>query len=295
MNDVAPITLRLRRAAASPWFILAAVMLVAAALRVPGLERFVESRIGTPCCTLGGDEAYTLRIAMQPLDTILGLPDGGNNWILYLFAHFWLQLIGAPTNVGLRIVPLALSLASLPAAYLALREMVRVIAPRTWLGADLVALIGTALLAVHPMHIFYATQFRTPSAVVLLAACTTYLAARMVGAAQRGAPPSMRAWLLLGVAHGAGIYLHMLSATYWVALVAMILSMAPLMRREVRLQLVRGAVVSGVAVAIVAARLLVAAAQVGTKQISWIGPLDPVNDARLQALKEKEEKIFVLA
>ena len=71
---------RLRRAAASPWFILAAVMLVAAALRVPGLERFVESRIGTPCCTLGGDEAYTLRIAMQPLDTILGLPDGGNNW-----------------------------------------------------------------------------------------------------------------------------------------------------------------------------------------------------------------------
>ena len=275
MSVPSPLGAALRRALASPWILLTLLMLAALVLRVPGLERFVINENAAPCCTLGGDESYTLRTALMPLDYILRLPDSGNMWIFYLFSHFWLQLIGAPSNVGLRIIPLAFSIASIPAVYVAVRELVRVIAPRTFWGAERVALAAAAFLTVHPMHAYYATDLRSYSATLLVSACTTYLAARMLGTALGGTAPRLRSWILLGIAHGAAIYLHMLSAIYWVALVAVILSVAPLVSRALRTRLAVGAIVSGVAMTLVASRLLWTVIHVGAKQISWIGPLDP--------------------
>jgi hypothetical protein len=275
MNSSIPLAAVLRRALTSPWILLALLMLAALVLRLPGLERFVVNENAAPCCTLGGDESYTLRTALMPLDYILRLPDNGNQWLLYLFSHFWLRLIGAPSNAALRIVPLAFSIASIPAVYVAVRELVRVIVPHTRLGAERVALVATAFLTFHPMHIFYATEFRSHSATLLLCACTTYLAARMIGTALGGTAPRLRSWLLLGVAHGAAIYLHMLSAIYWVALVAVILSVAPLVNRATHSRLVVGAIASGGVMTLIASRLLLTVIHVGAKQISWIGPLDP--------------------
>jgi hypothetical protein len=107
------------------------------------------------------DEALTVNIARLPLHQIPGaLKRDGAPPLYYVLLHFWMKVFGS-SDVGARSLSGVISVATLPVAWLAARRF----AGRT---AAWVVLI---LLASSPFAVYYATEVRMYSLVMLLTAC----------------------------------------------------------------------------------------------------------------------------
>ena len=113
--------------------------------------------------------------------------------LYYLMARFWAQLLGS-SIAAMRTLPALISLLAFPAIY--------------WLSWELfasstVAWIAVALIAVSPLHIFYAQEARQYSlwiVAILLSSAALLLASRLKTA---------RSWAIYGASLALGLYSHL--------------------------------------------------------------------------------------
>jgi mannosyltransferase len=102
--------------------------------------------------------------------------------LYYLLAWLWSRPFGTD-EVGLRSLSALLGTVTVPAAYLAARE----------LASRRAGLIAAALVAVNPYLIWYSQEARAYALYVLVSACALYFFAR---ALRDGAPRSLALWAL---------------------------------------------------------------------------------------------------
>ncbi|MGO9455978.1 MAG: glycosyltransferase family 39 protein [Acidimicrobiales bacterium] len=107
------------------------------------------------------DEALTVDIARLPLHEIPSyLRRDGAPPLYYVLLHFWMKVFGS-SDLGVRSLSGALSVATLPVAWLAGRRF----------GGRPVAWVLLALLASAPFAVYYGTEARMYSLVMLETAC----------------------------------------------------------------------------------------------------------------------------
>jgi uncharacterized membrane protein len=176
------------------WLCLFAVMLLATALRLPGLaER-----------SLWLDESYSVWFASLPLHEL---------WtdaplyethppVYYTLLKGWIALFG-DGEAAIRSLSVAASAANV--LLLALAGRLLRLGPR----GDRIALLAALLLALNPSVVVYAQEAR-PYALQMLAATSALLAAlRLAGLSGAGtAPPSALSTAMLGLSAGAMLWLH---------------------------------------------------------------------------------------
>ncbi len=103
------------------------------------------------------DETLTVNISRLPLDQIPGaLKRDGAPPLFYVLLHFWMEVVGN-SNVALRALPGIFGLLAIPAAYVVVR--------RIW--GTTTAVLTTVLLASAPFAIYYSTEVRMYSLVML--------------------------------------------------------------------------------------------------------------------------------
>lgn len=218
------------------------VLLLAAALRVPGLSE-----------ELWLDEALTVSVTTRPLGEMFELLALDNKPPAYdLFMHGWLGLFGH-SEVALRCSSLLFGLLTV---WLLCRF-------GTELGGRRAGVAAAAVYAVTPLSIYYSTEGRNYAMVsfaVLLAVWSAHRATSEEGKA--------RHWVIHGVAFAACIYVHFIAAP--VALVSAALVALHGWRRHLKGWLL-AMVGAGVAFAPWAA---IAAQQVGDigNSLSWAVP-----------------------
>lgn len=133
--------------------------LLALALRAPNLGRAYWI-----------DEGISIGISSHPLRQMPGLlRQDGSPPLFYFLLHFWTRWFGT-TEVATHLLPLAISLACVPAGY--------------WAGRELfdrqAGLATAALMATNPFLNWYATETRMYTLVILLATVAVTLVARAV-------------------------------------------------------------------------------------------------------------------
>lgn len=133
--------------------------LLALALRAPNLGRAYWI-----------DEGISVGIASHPLRQMPGLlRQDGSPPLFYYLLHFWTRWFGT-TEVATHLLPLAISLACVPAGY--------------WAGLELfdrqAGRAAAALMATNPFLNWYATETRMYTLVVLLATVAVTLVGRAV-------------------------------------------------------------------------------------------------------------------
>jgi 4-amino-4-deoxy-L-arabinose transferase-like glycosyltransferase len=163
---------------------VAALTAIAFALRLAGIDQsIVDDEIFTYDIVTGND---LLDIPGEVRATAITPP------LHYLVAHAAVEL-GDPT-LWIRVPSLVLGTAAVPLLYL--------------LGARTVgrpaALLGTALLALSPMAVWYGVEARAYATLTLLVVLSSYALIRAVQA-ERGA---LRWWLLFVVASVGVLYTH---------------------------------------------------------------------------------------
>jgi mannosyltransferase len=106
------------------------------------------------------DEALTVNIASLPLhDLSAALKRDGAPPLYYALLHFWMKAFGT-SNLGARSLSAALSIATLPVAWVAGRRY----------GGRSAAWVVLILVASAPFAIYYGTEARMYSLVILLSA-----------------------------------------------------------------------------------------------------------------------------
>ena len=136
------------------WLLVAQVGLVAAVAVGIGLRFWTSSALWL-------DEALTVNIARLPLHEIPSyLRRDGAPPLYYVLLHFWMGAFGR-SDLGVRSLSGALSVATLPVAWLAGRRF----------GGRPVAWVLLALLASAPFAVYYGTEARMYSLVMLGTAC----------------------------------------------------------------------------------------------------------------------------
>lgn len=129
--------------------VLGGLVLLAVVLRAPNLGR-----------SYWIDEGISVGIASHPLRQLPALlRQDGSPPLFYVLLHFWVRVLG-PSEVATHLLPLVISLAVVPAAYWAGRE---IFDRRAGLAA-------AALTATNPFLNWYATETRMYTLVVVLAA-----------------------------------------------------------------------------------------------------------------------------
>jgi uncharacterized membrane protein len=107
------------------------------------------------------DEALTVNISSQPLHAIPGtLRQDGAPLVYYVLLHFWMQVFGT-SDLATRSMAGVIGVATLPVAWLAGRR----------LGGPVVAWVVLVLVASAPFAVFYSTEARMYSLVILLTGC----------------------------------------------------------------------------------------------------------------------------
>ena len=166
--------------------IVGLLSLVALALRAPNLGRAYWI-----------DEGISVGIASHPLRQMPGLlRQDGSPPLFYFLLHFWTRLFGS-SEVATHMLPLAISLAAVPAGYWAGRELF----DRT------AGLAAAALLATNPFLNWYGTETRMYTLVILLAIVAVTLVGRAVRDRQAiDAAGAVSAYALLLYTHNWAIY-----------------------------------------------------------------------------------------
>jgi uncharacterized membrane protein len=107
------------------------------------------------------DEALTVNISSLPLHSITGaLRHDGAPPLYYVLLHFWMQVFGQ-SDLATRSLAGLIGVATLPVAWLAGRR----------LGGPTVAWVVLVLVASAPFAVFYSTEARMYSLVILLTGC----------------------------------------------------------------------------------------------------------------------------
>lgn len=107
------------------------------------------------------DEALTVDRARLPLSKIAGsVKQDGAPPLYYYLLHFWMQIFGE-SNLATRSLSGVIGVVSLPVAWLAGNR----------LGGRVVAWTTVVLLASAPFAVYYATEARMYSLVILLTGC----------------------------------------------------------------------------------------------------------------------------
>ena len=154
--------------------VLLLAVLVAIAVRVPGMDR-----------SLGHDEAFTVEaFASQPYVHIATSYAAPNNHILHtVLVRLSVQALGK-SNWTVRLPALAAGVAAIPAIWLVGRAL---------FGSAAVGLAAAWILALIPVHVSYSQSARGYSLLVLLALLS-------LGAALRGISlDNRRSWAALGI------------------------------------------------------------------------------------------------
>ncbi len=107
------------------------------------------------------DEALTVNIASLPLHSIPGaLRRDGAPPLFYVLLHFWMQVFGS-SDPATRSLAGVIGVATLPVAWLAGRRV----------GGPVVAWVVLVLMASAPFAVYYSTEARMYSLVILLTGC----------------------------------------------------------------------------------------------------------------------------
>jgi uncharacterized membrane protein len=114
--------------------------------------------------------------------------------LYFVFVRLWAQVFGT-SMVAIRSLSVGFGLFALPAMY--------------WLGlalsqSRLVALCGTALLAVSPFHVIYAQEARPYSLLTLMILLSSIVFLRALR------QPTRRHWVLYSITVTLGLYTHLL-------------------------------------------------------------------------------------
>jgi len=163
---------------------LAAILLLAAALRLAGLDRL----------SLWADEGYSVALSsLSAREIVAGTAAAQHPPLYYLFLAGWIHLAGRSV--------LAVRLFSALAGWLTVPLLYRV-GRRFGPGVGLAA---AGLLAVSPAHIWYSQEARMYALLVLLGTASTWLAWRW------WTEDRVRSWpwsLLYGLVTAAALYTH---------------------------------------------------------------------------------------
>lgn len=219
------------------------------------------------------DEFDALHFAQLPLSEYVNFPDGGNQILFYLIARAWILLTPDPSNAVLRLLPLIFSLASLPVLFAAVRSLSQTIFPRFAERAQLIALLATCYVAINPLHVKYATEFRSYSLSFLLMCCSTYVMSQSLGRISAGKPPPLMHWAIIGAVHGIALYLHLLTGIYFVSVLSVIALYGAAGRPHLHRRLALGAVLSCALVALIGAPIIANTLSIGAEQIQWVPKL----------------------
>ena len=176
------------------WVCLAAIMLLATVLRLPGLSER----------SLWLDESYSAWFAALPLHEL---------WTdaplyethppaYYTLLKGWIALFG-DGEAALRSLSVAASVANVLLLALAGRLL------GLERHVDRIALLGALLLALNPSVVVYAQEARPYALQMLTATCAILAAIRLAGlSGAASAAPSAISTVILGVSAGAMLWLH---------------------------------------------------------------------------------------
>lgn len=207
------------------WPLPAAILALAALLRLPGFFSFFGG-IGQK--VLWYDEAYSTFFASQPLLEVIRLSGYDTTPGLFAVAlHFWTMIVGS-SSAALAGLPFLISLASIVVVYVLGKE----------LAGRRAGLIAAFLLALSPLHIRYATEVRAYSLEFLLAALSALFMFRIISRPERR---YVAYWAIFVV---LGLYSHYTFFT--VAFIESVMLAVCLRKQTKRLQ---GVVVAGAAAA----------------------------------------------
>jgi mannosyltransferase len=130
----------------------------------------------TTSSSLWLDEALTVNIARLPVHEIFSaLKRDGAPPAYYLLLHFWMRLFG-DSDAATRSLSGVLSVVTLPVAWAAARRVAGRVAAWT----------VVVLLASAPFAVYYATEARMYSLVILLTACGVLALQRVLQAPKKG-------------------------------------------------------------------------------------------------------------
>ncbi len=122
------------------------------------------------------DEALTVDIAKRPLHEIPSyLKRDGAPPLYYVLLHFWMKVFGT-SDVGVRSLSGVISVVTLPVAWVVGRR----------LGGRTVAWTVLVVLASAPFAVYYATEARMYSLVMLLTACGMWAISRALARPRAG-------------------------------------------------------------------------------------------------------------
>ena len=140
------------------------------------------------------DEVASVRFAELPVADLWGADN--HPPLFYFLLHFWLEWVGYDEG-RLRLLTVAISLATLPAVYLVGRRI----------GGPWVALAATLVVACSPFEVRYAQELRMYSLLSCAVAWTLVGFGALVADPERAARRESRgAWALLVAGTGVALY-----------------------------------------------------------------------------------------
>lgn len=181
---------RIKRA--PTWLWLAGLLILAAVLRLPTLNR--ES--------LWFDEAISLLTARLPVSAILSnAVQSSHPPLYYALLHIWLRLAPA-TDLFARLPGVLFGLLLVPALYALTQDL---------FGRRDLALLSAALVAISPFHLLYSHELRMYTLLMLLVTWTVWAYRRARHSRGWGR------WLIFTALGVASVYTHLFA---WLALIA---------------------------------------------------------------------------
>lgn len=176
---------------------LTGILLLGFALRLYGLT-------GQP---IWGDEAFSIAYIKHSLAHVLTPGLGVHPPFYYAELFLWRNLTGAPDRLAdpfmMRYNSLLTGMLLIAFAYALARR----------LAGRRVALLTAFLVAIAPLHIYYAGEIRAYSLLALLAAASTWAFVRLTQTRQ-GKDLARQNWLLYGLFTLAGMYTHY--SAFWI-------------------------------------------------------------------------------
>lgn len=173
-----------------PAWLLAGIVVLGAFVRLAGLGDK----------SLWIDESFSVWVARQPLGTVWRLTADLDLHppLYYTLLHHWLA-VGGDSEAAARSLSALLGVLTLPVVHLI----------GTRIGGRSLGLVAAGLLAVSPMHVYYAQQARMYTLLTLLAAVSVLCLLHLIGPA-RTVPPRRpdRWWVGFAVATALAVLTH---------------------------------------------------------------------------------------
>ena len=222
--------------------------------------------------SLWGDELFAFHAAQGSLADLVypTLIDRGNMVLLYGVAHLWVNSVAPvlpPNEFLLRLLPAALSLATIPAIYLLAKRIAAATLPQ--ISAPRVGLLAAGFYAVSPFAVRYAQELRAYSLQVLLLTLGSLTLLHALRAAEVNVRVK-RWWILYAVLSALAMYSHFLGS---LTIVAQLSGVALLVARRRSQALLGGFAVAVTTLALITLPLVLTAIGSGGSGLNWIEPL----------------------